>query len=86
LLSVLGSPDSVHTDILQTLLGMNLFVFDEPTGKLKISPDFWIFIAVWLPLTLITGGVYVWVKARTKRGALNRNLGVHKRFRSTSSV
>jgi hypothetical protein len=45
---------------------MNLFVFDDDTRRLRISPDFWIFIALWLPLTLITGGIYVFIKSRPK--------------------
>ena len=53
-------------DYLQTLLGMNLFVFEDETSRLKISPDFWIFIVLWLPLTLMTGGVYAFIKSRPK--------------------
>lgn len=53
-------------DYSQTLLGMNLFVFEDETSRLKISPDFWIFIVLWLPLTLMTGGVYAFIKSRPK--------------------
>lgn len=38
---------------------MNFFVFNEQTREIVIARDFWIFIATWLPLTLITMGVYV---------------------------
>jgi hypothetical protein len=38
---------------------MNFFLFDPVSKRLKISPDFWIFIATWLPLIFITGGIYV---------------------------
>ncbi|KAF3037231.1 hypothetical protein E8E12_005570 [Didymella heteroderae] len=51
---------------IATLLGMNLFVFEDDTKKLRVSPDFWIFIVLWLPLTLITGGIYVFIKSRPK--------------------
>ena len=64
---------------------MNLFVFDETTRGLVISPDFWIFIAAWLPLTLITGGIYVFIKSRTKRDAVKREIRGHKWLRSSST-
>ncbi|KAF1355799.1 hypothetical protein EJ07DRAFT_131126 [Lizonia empirigonia] len=71
---------------IATLLGMNLFVFDTTTGKLRVSPDFWIFIAVWLPLTLITGGLYAFIKSRTKRDAIKRGARSHKRFHSSGTI
>jgi hypothetical protein len=49
---------------------MNFFLFDPKSRQLVISPDFWMFIATWLPLTLLTGGIYVlilYIDARLKR-------------------
>ena len=33
---------------------MNLFVFNQQTMKLMIADDLWIYIATWIPLTLLT--------------------------------
>ena len=33
---------------------MNLFVFNQDTKRIVIAKDFWIYIATWLPLTLLT--------------------------------
>ncbi|KAF1846865.1 uncharacterized protein K460DRAFT_49333 [Cucurbitaria berberidis CBS 394.84] len=44
---------------IATLFGMNFFLFNPISKQLEISPDFWIFIATWLPLIFITGAVYV---------------------------
>ncbi|KAF2097250.1 hypothetical protein NA57DRAFT_77504 [Rhizodiscina lignyota] len=57
-----------------TLFGMNFFGFDAIHRRIVIANDFWIFIATWIPLTLITIGLYlfvVWMNPRTKgkRGA-----------------
>ena len=38
----------------QTLYGMNLFVFNPQTRRLVIADDFWIFVATWFLLTLVT--------------------------------
>jgi hypothetical protein len=49
---------------------MNFFLFNPESKQLEISPDFWMFIATWLPLTLLTGGSYVlilYIDARLKR-------------------
>ncbi|KAH7398546.1 hypothetical protein BKA66DRAFT_407987 [Pyrenochaeta sp. MPI-SDFR-AT-0127] len=45
-----------------TLFGMNFFAFDDLSGRLKISPDFWIFSASWLPLSVVTGASYVFIQ------------------------
>jgi len=42
-----------------TLYGMNFFAFDTVSKNIIIARDFWIFIATWLPLTLITGALYM---------------------------
>ncbi|KAF2687942.1 hypothetical protein K458DRAFT_294629 [Lentithecium fluviatile CBS 122367] len=55
---------------IATIYGMNFFIFNPESRNLEISPDFWIFIATWLPLTLITGGIYVlilYIDSRLKR-------------------
>ncbi|KAF1963309.1 hypothetical protein CC80DRAFT_541248 [Byssothecium circinans] len=57
---------------IATLFGMNFFLFNSESKQLEISPDFWMFIAVWLPLTVVTGGMYVlilYIDARLKRKA-----------------
>lgn len=38
---------------------MNFFVFDQDARQIVIAKDFWIFLATWLPLTVITGLIYV---------------------------
>jgi hypothetical protein len=53
---------------------MNFFVFDANAGRIRIAQDFWIFIATWLPLTFITGAIYifiVWLDARVKKKAFH---------------
>ncbi|EAT82301.1 hypothetical protein SNOG_09966 [Parastagonospora nodorum SN15] len=55
---------------IATLFGMNFFLFDTETRKLVISPNFWIFIATWLPLIFLTGAVYVlilFMNSRSKK-------------------
>ena len=59
--SVLSSLKNSHLLCLQTLFGMNFFLFNPTSKALEISPDFWIFIATWLPLIFITGAVYVFI-------------------------
>lgn len=50
-----------------SIFGMNFFVFNQQTRGIEISNDFWIFIATWLPLTLITGTLYMLVVYLDKR-------------------
>ncbi|GKZ53938.1 hypothetical protein AnigIFM49718_008723 [Aspergillus niger] len=53
-----------------SLYGMNFFVFDEDSRQIVIAKDFWVFLATWLPLTLVTGLIYVlivWFDAWWKR-------------------
>ena len=38
----------------QSLFGMNFFTFDSRTMKIVVAEDLWIYIATWLPLTLLT--------------------------------
>lgn len=37
---------------------MNLFSFDQETSKVRIAYDFWIYIAICVPLTLFTVGYW----------------------------
>jgi hypothetical protein len=46
---------------------MNFFVFDSGSKAIRISNDFWIFVATWLPLTLITGTLYMLIVYLDKR-------------------
>ena len=38
----------------QSIYGMNLFVFNQQTRRIMIAQDFWIYIATWIPLTVLT--------------------------------
>jgi len=51
---------------------MNFFVFDMDQRKISISHDFWIFIAVLLPLTIITGLLYFCVTYFSRRAKNKR--------------
>lgn len=52
-----------------TLLGTNLFNFDSSeNGRFRISPQFWIFVAISVPLTMITVGVWLLINRRRCRG------------------
>jgi len=44
---------------IASIYGMNFFVFDTVSATITIAHDFWIFVATWLPLTFITGAIYV---------------------------
>ncbi|PWY91787.1 hypothetical protein BO94DRAFT_533242 [Aspergillus sclerotioniger CBS 115572] len=53
-----------------SLYGMNFFVFDNDARQIVIAKDFWVFLATWLPLTMVTGLIYVlivWFDAWWKR-------------------
>jgi len=54
---------------MQSLYGMNFFVFDTDSQSILIGRDFWVFVATWLPLTFITAGIFIltlWLDARRK--------------------
>jgi len=42
-----------------SLYGMNFFIFDHVKKKIAIANDFWVFIATWLPLTMVTAAMYI---------------------------
>jgi hypothetical protein len=47
---------------------MNLFAFQGPNGSgFKISSQFWIFIALALPLTVLTVGSWFYIAYKRKR-------------------
>jgi hypothetical protein len=49
---------------------MNLFKFEDDTGELKISKQFWIFVIATIILAIITlGGWFVWTH---QEGVLRR--------------
>lgn len=49
------------------MFGMNFFMFDDVTMRIAISNDFWIFISVWFPLTLVTFIGYTIIMLRKKK-------------------
>ncbi|PKY00575.1 hypothetical protein P168DRAFT_69791 [Aspergillus campestris IBT 28561] len=54
---------------VSTLLGMNLFNFNDPNGNTKftISPQFWIFVVIAMPLTALTLGFWYFMMRRRLR-------------------
>jgi hypothetical protein len=50
---------------MQSVLGMNIFDFDDTTGRLRASrKDIWIFFVITVPLTIITLFTWQFMKAR----------------------
>jgi len=52
---------------------MNFFVFNTNTNTITIAGDFWVFVATWLPLTLITGLIYWLWYWYTSEGRCHKN-------------
>ncbi len=53
---------------------MNFFAFDSSVNRLTIGNNFWVFLATWVPLTLITiAGYAVVVYRRKHRGKYRPN-------------
>ncbi|CZR51482.1 uncharacterized protein PAC_01358 [Phialocephala subalpina] len=51
-----------------SLLGMNLFAFQGPNGNgFQISSRFWIFVALTVPLTVLTVGSWFYIAYKRKR-------------------
>lgn len=66
--SMLATPCKMGLTLSQTVLGMNLFNFDDATGNFVISGQFWIFVVLAVPLTLLTLGTwYVFTRRRRKQ-------------------
>ena len=55
----------------KSIYGMNLFVFNQQTMRIMIADDFWIYIATWIPLTLLTFVGYGLLVLRHKPRAEN---------------
>jgi hypothetical protein len=53
--------------IEQSIFGMNLFVFNQRTNRIQISTDFWIYVATFVPLTLLTLGLWFVLSRKTKQ-------------------
>lgn len=63
------NPKGAQLTMSKTIFGMNFFDFDVHSRSITIAHDFWVFIATWLPLTFITGALYmviVWYDLRGK--------------------
>lgn len=43
-----------QANTIQTMLGMNLVLFDEETTNLRVSNQFWLYPALALPLMAVT--------------------------------
>lgn len=58
---------------------MNLLTFQTSTSTIAFAKDFWIFIAIAVPLTLLTLGIWFFatrLEKRNKRKAIeNKNIG-----------
>ncbi|KAH0559803.1 hypothetical protein GP486_003679 [Trichoglossum hirsutum] len=52
-----------------SFLGMNLFVFQKPSGGsgFAVSRQFWVFIALAVPLTILTFGSWYWFSKRNDK-------------------
>jgi hypothetical protein len=57
---------------------MNLFVFNQDTSHIRIANDFWIYIAICLPLTLVTV-VYWYLKTNKSRADRRRHFEASQR-------
>ncbi|RMJ22397.1 hypothetical protein PHISP_06739 [Aspergillus sp. HF37] len=63
---------------VSTLLGMNLFSFEDPEGapNFTISKEFWIFVVLAVPLTLLTlASWYIFTRRRMLRRKFKRASG-----------
>ncbi|KAF2140220.1 uncharacterized protein K452DRAFT_53018 [Aplosporella prunicola CBS 121167] len=49
-----------------SLLGMNVFDFDGPRKRLNVTKDFWVYIIVTIPLTMVTVLLW-WVATRREK-------------------
>jgi hypothetical protein len=56
---------------------MNLFVFDIATHKVQVSKEFWIYVATFVPLTMLTLGVWFVLFRSAKQRRERRDKGIH---------
>jgi Mg2+ and Co2+ transporter CorA len=59
-----------------TLLGMNLFVFNQNTKKVVIAKDFWIYVVIFSPLTLLTFGTWKVMSRRAQKARAKADSGL----------
>ncbi|KAJ0334292.1 hypothetical protein COL5a_000340 [Colletotrichum fioriniae] len=57
-----------------SLFGSNYFSFNEKTHKIAIARDFWVFVLVWLILTVFTVAAYFYTYIRKKKNKATRAL------------
>ena len=60
-------------DPRQTIFGMNLFSFDTETSRVRVAGDFWIYVAICVPLTVFTVGY--WFLQSRSRSSKNKRIG-----------
>ena len=63
-------------DSLQTVLGMNSFFEMDKSNNLVISPQFWIWVVIAIPLTAITV-TYWWIRNRRSMARRHRETKEH---------
>ena len=63
---------------VQTFFGTNFVQFQAPSGTIRLAKDFWIFLAVAVPLTLMTLGAWL-VLIRRRREQHKADLSVAMR-------
>jgi hypothetical protein len=56
---------------------MNLFVFDIATHKVQVSKEFWIYVATFVPLTMLTLGIWFILSRSVKQRRERRDKGIH---------
>ncbi|KAJ5149415.1 hypothetical protein N7448_000993 [Penicillium atrosanguineum] len=73
----LGTLIYLPASLVSSVLGMNLFKFDDGTTKvLTISKQFWIFVVATIILAIVTlGGWYIWTH---KEEVMRRKFRLHK--------
>ena len=57
---------------LQTFFGTNFVVFQTNKNTIRFATDFWIFLAVAVPLTLLTLGIWLVSTRREKSNKLKQ--------------
>jgi Mg2+ and Co2+ transporter CorA len=75
-------------NFIASIFGMNLFLFNPVSKRLQVSPDFWIFIATWIPLIVMTGATYfliLYLDSRIKRKPFRWPLQIKPHSKNTAS-
>lgn len=60
-------------DFVATVYGMNVLPFDLEKRRVAITGGLWAFVAMWLPLTAITVGVYLGLGRWNRQGMKGRS-------------